>query len=308
MKKSVIIIATLAIVAGCANVPDEQLVAEYQAKVESLSDTLKTRMQTVAQDTTMTADEIDAAQEAIYDEISGQVKDEAVEAISKHPSGKVAIAALKDVYYMLDSDELEELISKLKGDNLEDEFVQKVKAGNVKSAIWEEGTLWLLLLTGIIFALAKTGIAPWIPQTPALVLLIIAVLLLLFGAGRDAKGFGKVTAAFSCIYNTATGWFGDILSYSRIMALMLAGGVVGQVFNTVALMPMKNSGPNVITILAFIIIFILGHAMNFGLNLLGCYVHDLRLQCLEFLGKFYQDGGKPFEPMRVKGKYINVKQ
>ena len=187
-------------------------------------------------------------------------------------------------------------------------FVQKVKAGNVKSAIWEEGTLWLLLLTGIIFALSKTGIAPWIPQTPALVLLIIAVLLLLVGAGRDAKGFGKVTAAFSCIYNTATGWFGDILSYSRIMALMLAGGVVGQVFNTVALMPMKNSGPNVITILAFIIIFVLGHAMNFGLNLLGCYVHDLRLQCLEFFGKFYQDGGKPFEPMRVKGKYINVKQ
>lgn len=142
MKKSIIIIATLAIVAGCANVPDEQLVAEYQAKVESLSDTLKTRMQTVAQDTTMTADEIDAAQEAIYDEISGQVKDEAVEAISKHPSGKVAIAALKDVYYMLDSDELEELISKLKGDNLEDEFVQKVKAGIAAKKATAEGCMF----------------------------------------------------------------------------------------------------------------------------------------------------------------------
>mgnify|MGYP003293304067 FL=1 len=142
MKKSVIIIATLAIVAGCANVPDEQLVAEYQAKVESLSDTLKTRMQTVAQDTTMTADEIDAAQEAIYDEISGQVKDEAVEAVSKHPSGKVAIAALKDVYYMLDSDELEELISKLKGDNLEDEFVQKVKAGIAAKKATAEGCMF----------------------------------------------------------------------------------------------------------------------------------------------------------------------
>ena len=142
MKKSVIIIATLAIVAGCANVPDEQLVAEYQAKVESLSDTLKTRMQTVAQDTTMTADEIDAAQEAIYDEISGQVKDEAVEAISKHPSGKVAIAALKDVYYMLDNDELEELISKLKGDNVEDEFVQKVKAGIAAKKATAEGCMF----------------------------------------------------------------------------------------------------------------------------------------------------------------------
>ena len=116
-----------------------------------------------------------------------------------------------------------------------------------------------------------------------------------------------MTAAFGCIYSTATGWFGDILSYSRIMALMLAGGVVGQVFNTVAIMPAKSMGLNAGTIIAFVIIFLLGHAMNFGLNLLGCYVHDLRLQCLEFFGKFYQDGGKPFQPMRLNGKFVRAK-
>ena len=181
-------------------------------------------------------------------------------------------------------------------------FVQKKKAGNLAGAIWEEGSLWVLLVGIILFVLKKGNIAG-IP-----VVLVIGILMLLFGAGREAKGFGKVTAAFACIYNTATGWFGDVLSYSRIMALMLAGGVVGQVFNTVATMPMKSAGVNPVTVIAFVIIFVLGHAMNFGLNLLGCYVHDLRLQCLEYFGKFYTDGGKAFRPLDVRGKYVLTKE
>ena len=186
-------------------------------------------------------------------------------------------------------------------------FVQKWKHGDKADAIWEEGSQWVLLIGVVIFALKKLNVVPAIPDAVALGALIIGVAMLLFGAGRNAKGFGKVTAAFGCIYNTATGWFGDILSYSRIMALMLAGGVVGQVFNTVAIMPAKNSGINVFTVIAFLVIFLLGHAMNFGLNLLGCYVHDLRLQCLEFFGKFYQDGGKPFKPLKLSGKFVRAK-
>lgn len=186
-------------------------------------------------------------------------------------------------------------------------FVRKWKSGNKAGAIWEEGALWVLLVGAVIFLLKKLNILPWIPDAAAAAALIIGIAVLLFGAGREAKGFGKVTAAFGCVYNTATGWFGDILSYSRIMALMLAGGVIGQVFNTVAIMPAKNSGINAVTVIAFVVIFLLGHAMNFGLNLLGCYVHDLRLQCLEFFGKFYQDGGKPFDPLRISGKFIRAK-
>ena len=91
------------------------------------------------------------------------------------------------------------------------------------------------------------------------------------------------------------------------MALMLAGGVVAQVFNTIAAMPANGSGVNVFTVLAFIVIFLIGHSLNFGLNILGCYVHDLRLQCLEFFGKFYEDGGKPFSPLRIKSKYVRAK-
>ncbi|MGX8692462.1 MAG: V-type ATP synthase subunit I [Clostridia bacterium] len=186
-------------------------------------------------------------------------------------------------------------------------FVQKWKAGNKGDAIFEEGSLWVILLGGVLFALDLLLVHSTVLHYAGLAILILGAAALLFGAGRHAKGFGKVTAAFGCIYNTATGWFGDVLSYSRIMALMLAGGVVGKVFNTVAVMPMQSAGLNVVTVLAFAIIFLLGHAMNFALNLLGCYVHDLRLQCLEFFGKFYSDGGKPFRPLRYSGTYVKAK-
>ena len=185
--------------------------------------------------------------------------------------------------------------------------VEKVRAGNPLDAVFEEGPLWVILLGGILFVLPKLGIAQFL-TTPGLVILIIGAVMLIFGAGRHSKGFGKVTAAIGIIYNTLTGWFGDILSYSRIMALMLAGGVVGQVFNTIAAMPAEGMGVNLFTILVFILIFLVGHAMNFALNLLGCFVHDLRLQCLEFFGKFYQDGGRPFQPLKIKTKYVRAKE
>ena len=112
------------------------------------------------------------------------------------------------------------------------------------------------------------------------------------------KGWGMLTGVFGSLYNHVTGYFGDILSYTRLMALMLAGSVIAQVFNMLAAMPGN--------VIAFIIISMLGNAMNFGLNLLGCYVHDLRLQCLEFFNKFYVDGGKPFRPMTLDTALVEV--
>lgn len=184
-------------------------------------------------------------------------------------------------------------------------FHMKAKRGNIMDGIFEEGPLWVILLGGVLMALKPlAGLDALF--VPGEVILIIGIVALLFGAGRHSKGFGKVTAAFGCIYNTLTGWFGDILSYSRIMALMLAGSVVAQVFNTIAAMPAQN-GVNFFTVLVFFVIFLIGQALNFALNLLGCFVHDLRLQCLEFFGKFYEDGGKPFEPLGFKSKYVRAK-
>lgn len=186
-------------------------------------------------------------------------------------------------------------------------FYLKAKRGHVMDGVFEELPLWVILVGGVMMGLKLLGVTDAL-FTVGKIVLIIGAVMLLFGAGRSAKGFGKVTAALSCIYNTLTGWFGDILSYSRIMALMLAGSVVAQVFNTIAAMPANGSGVNALTIAVFILIFLIGHALNFALNLLGCFVHDLRLQCLEFFGKFYEDGGKPFQPLRFKSKYVRAKE
>ena len=188
-------------------------------------------------------------------------------------------------------------------------FLEKKRAGKVLDGVFEEGPLWVILLGGVLVALQMLVLKDLtILKTVGLAILALGAVMLLYGAGRHSKGFGKVTAAFGIIYNTLTGWFGDILSYSRIMALMLAGSVVAQVFNTIAAMPAESAGLNVFTGIVFLVIFLIGHALNFGLNLLGCFVHDLRLQCLEFFGKFYQDGGKSFEPLEIRSKYAVAKE
>ncbi|MGN0981489.1 MAG: V-type ATP synthase subunit I, partial [Candidatus Limivicinus sp.] len=171
-------------------------------------------------------------------------------------------------------------------------FVKKTKRGQLADAIWEEGALWVTLVGIVLFAL-KIGNVAGIP-----VVLVIGLLMVFYGGSRSAKGLGKLLSIFTTLYNTATGWFGDILSYSRIMALMLAGSVIATVFNTIG--AIANS------FWLFIPVFLIGHALNFALNLLGCYVHDLRLQCLEYFGKFYEDGGRPFKPLEVTTKYYNV--
>ena len=166
-------------------------------------------------------------------------------------------------------------------------FVKKLKDGQVMDAVWEEVTWWVMFLGG---ALAILGITKLV--------LYVGIVMVLVGSGWNAKGFGKVAAVFGSVYNHVTGYFGDILSYSRLMALMLAGSVIAQVFNTLGAIPGN--------IIFFLIISLAGNALNFALNLLGCFVHDLRLQCLEYFGKFYKDGGRPFRPLEVNTKYVDV--
>lgn len=168
-------------------------------------------------------------------------------------------------------------------------FIQKIREGQILDAVWEELTWWIVF-AGL--ALAVLGVTN--------VVIILGGVMVLVGSGWNAKGFGKVTAVFGSLYNHVTGYFGDILSYSRLMALMLAGSVIAQVFNTLGAIPGN--------LVIFFIISLAGNALNFALNLLGCYVHDLRLQCLEYFGKFYQDGGKPFRPMAVNTRYVDIKE
>lgn len=101
-----------------------------------------------------------------------------------------------------------------------------------------------------------------------------------------------------------TGWLSDALSYSRLLALGLATGVIASVINQMGAM-LPN---NVIGVILFIVIFIVGHVLNLAINLLGAYVHTNRLQFVEFFGKFYEGGGKAFEPFKENTKYVDVKE
>ena len=166
-------------------------------------------------------------------------------------------------------------------------FVKKLRRGQVMDAIWEEVTWWVVF-AGL--ALAILGVTNLV--------IILGGVMVVAGPILTEKGFGKITGIFGSLYNHVTGYFGDILSYSRLMALMLAGSVIAQVFNTLGAIPGN--------VVIFIIISMLGNALNFALNLLGCYVHDLRLQCLEYFNKFYEDGGKPFRPMKLDTNYYDV--
>jgi len=100
-----------------------------------------------------------------------------------------------------------------------------------------------------------------------------------------------------------TGYLSDVLSYSRILALGLATGVIASVINTIG----SLFGTNVMGIIIFVIVFIGGHIFNIAINALGAYVHSSRLQYVEFFGKFYEGGGKAFNPLKIQTKYINLK-
>ncbi len=166
-------------------------------------------------------------------------------------------------------------------------FVRKIKKGKILDAVFEEVTWWVVFAgLGCMFLLHTN------------IVLYVGLAMVVVGPIVTGKGMGKITGIFGSLYNHVTGFFGDILSYSRLMALMLAGSVIAQVFNTLGAIPGN--------IVVFVIISMLGNALNFALNLLGCYVHDLRLQCLEFFNKFYEDGGKPFRPLDMQTKFVDI--
>ena len=173
-------------------------------------------------------------------------------------------------------------------------FVKKARDGHIMDGIWDEGTWWVIFLGGGLAVLGIGNVAGY----PAV--LILGILMLIIGSSRNAKGFGKVTSVFGAVYNGVTGYFSDIMSDSRLMALMLSGSIIASVFNQL--------GAVTGNVIAFVIISALGNALNFALNLLGCYVHDLRLQCLEFFNRFYESGGKPFRPLAYQTNYVEIKE
>ena len=175
----------------------------------------------------------------------------------------------------------------------------KTKKGDFLDALFDEITWWIIL-AGLAVWLCGSMLAvlPPVCGTIGLGMLIVGGLMLVLGGTRKAKGFGKLTSLVGIVYNGVTGFFSDALSYVRIMALMLSGSVIASVFNTL--------GATTGIVPVFIVISLLGNILNFALCVLGAYVHDLRLQCLEFFGRFYEEGGKHYRPLSVDTKYVEI--
>ncbi len=176
--------------------------------------------------------------------------------------------------------------------------------GKVKDALFDVG-LWYLALTGaIVYLLNIVVTLPEIVKTISLVVMIVGMVGIVLTGGRDAEGLGgKIGGGIYSLYGMS-GYVGDFVSYSRLMALGLAGGFIAGAVNMMAGMV---AGSGVLGFIGAIIIFIFGQTFNLGLTLLGAYVHAIRLIFVEFFGKFYEGGGKRFSGFRSKPKYINLK-
>lgn len=180
---------------------------------------------------------------------------------------------------------------------------------------WKDGRKLDALCDSIPVYLTVLGVAPLgagiLAEVPAVLktvgsyMMIAGVVLLILTAGRSSKSiFGKFFGGLYALYNTATGYLSDILSYSRLLALGLATGSIAGVINLIGTMPENK----IVKLVLLIVVFALGHTANLAINLLGAYVHTDRLQFVELFSKFYTGGGREFQPLTVNTKYIKFKE
>ncbi|MBP6281618.1 MAG: V-type ATP synthase subunit I, partial [Leptotrichiaceae bacterium] len=178
-----------------------------------------------------------------------------------------------------------------------------IKSGKTIDAIYDV-VLWYMAITGGIVTLISgplklgsnvSNISMWV--------MIIGMLGIFLTGGREAKSIGgKFGGGLYSLYGISS-YVGDFVSYSRLMALGLSGGFIAQAMNMI-------SGMLSTTWIGMVfvpVVFIGGHLFNMFISFLGAYVHTSRLIYVEFFGKFYEGGGKPFKEFRTESKYINIK-
>lgn len=171
-----------------------------------------------------------------------------------------------------------------------------IRDGLIMDAIFDVG-FWYLFIIGPILLLLGGSLA-----VAGKYITIIGVVGLVLTQGRAKKGIiSKLISGVLSLYGI-TGYLSDVLSYSRLLALGLATGVVSSVLSIIGSM----GGHTILGMILFIVVFIFGHTFNFAINALGSFVHSARLQYVEFFGKFYEGGGEAFNPLMKKTKYIKI--
>ena len=122
-------------------------------------------------------------------------------------------------------------------------------------------------------------------------------------AGRKEKLLGKFTKGFGAAYGVIN-FASDILSYARLYGLMLSGAVIAQIVSRYAVDFI--TGGNAMLIILGAVLMIVGHGFNLAIGLLGAYIHDARLQYVEFYGRFFEGEGELFSPLGSDFKYVNL--
>ena len=192
------------------------------------------------------------------------------------------------------------------------------KSGDIAGGIFD-GLCWVLFFIGFVFAAFNFLIGYLMPAAfetmnagvkgffdaatmPGLIVMLAALLIAAATAGRAEKGFGKLSKGFGAIYGLIN-IFSDILSYARLFGLMLSGMIIAKTFNDI------GSGFFSSGIIGYLLggaVILIGHAFNLAMGVLGAYIHDSRLQYIEFFGKFYTGEGNKFKPMGSDLKYVYV--
>ncbi len=172
-----------------------------------------------------------------------------------------------------------------------------IRQGKWLDAVYDQLS-WAMIIIGIgLLLILGTAAGKWMA--------LAGTAIIIFSAGRHKSNnpFKRLISGLGALYGI-TGWISDLLSYMRLFGMGIATGVIGMVINILIGMVMQSG---IIGIVLGAVIFVGGHLFNAAINTLGAYVHSCRLQYIEFFSKFYEDGGKPFMPLRETNRYVYVK-
>jgi V/A-type H+-transporting ATPase subunit I len=164
---------------------------------------------------------------------------------------------------------------------------------------------WFLLIVGLCFFGVGLGgmVPPHFVQIGQAMAGLGAVIIFIYAGKGEPNYFKKVINGFLALYGS-TSYLGDILSYSRLLALGFGSAVIGMVINLLG--GLAADIPYIGWLIAVVVI-VGGHIFSIAINILGSFVHPLRLQYVEFFGKFYTGGGEPFTPLTLSQEFVNVK-
>ena len=182
--------------------------------------------------------------------------------------------------------------------------VQEWRRGNFWDGVWD-GLIWAMFSLGAGLAFVGLIEQSGLPVLTAAggILAGVSLLLAMLTAGRKEKFLGKFTKGFGAVYGIIN-YASDILSYARLYGLMLSGAVIAQIISQYSVGFIAGGNPALAAL--GVLILIVGHAFNLAMNLLGAYIHDSRLQYVEFYGKFFEGEGTLFAPLGATHKYIQL--